>query len=77
MKPLHDFDAEEADRWMMRARRSLAGYAAELRLAGGSDHARAVIESHLTLLREFSDVHPARRAEIEALIAHYQPPSQP
>ena len=69
MKPLHEFDAEEADRWLSDMRRSLASHVALLPTSRDPRSVRAAIETHLMLMRELARVHPGKRDEIESVIA--------
>lgn len=61
MKPLHQFDAAEADRWIMEMRRSLAEHADRLRGSRDPGDIRAAMDTHHLLLREMANVHPAKR----------------
>ena len=72
MKPLHQFTAAEADRWIIKMRRSLAEHAERLSDWQHAEEVRAAMDTHLMLLREMADVHPVKRQKIEALIARYQ-----
>ena len=74
MKPLYQFTATEADRWIIEMRRSLAEHAEKLTGTRYPGEVRAAIETHLMLLREMSIVHPIKREEIETLIAPYERP---
>lgn len=72
MKPLHEFNAKEADRWIIEMRQSLAGHADKLPLERVPGDIRAAMDTHLMLLREMATIHPGKRAKIEALIERYQ-----
>ncbi len=72
MKPLHQFNAAEADRWIIEMRRSLAAHADRLHSTPYPGEVRAAMDTHLMLLREMATVHPAKREKIEALIARYE-----
>lgn len=72
MKQLHEFDAEEADRWIRKMRQSLAVHAAKLPRARDPGDFRAAMDTHLMLLREMATIHPNKKAKIEVLIEGYQ-----
>ena len=72
MKPLHQFNAAEADRWIIEMRRSLGEHADKLGETQHPNEIRAAMDTHLMLLRDLASVHPAKRQKIEALIARYE-----
>lgn len=72
MKPLHQFTTAEADRWIIKMRRSLAEHAERLNEARHANEVRAAMDTDLMLLREMVDMQPAKRQKIEALSARYQ-----
>lgn len=72
MKQLHEFNADEADRWIIKMRQSLAVHAARLPHARSPGDVRAAMDTHLLLLREMATVHPTKKADIEVLIEGYR-----
>ncbi len=73
MKPLHEFTAPEADRYIISCRRSLAQQAFELRFSSESASIRSAMNVTCSVLCELAVVHPSKRGKIEALIARYAP----
>lgn len=76
LRPMHSLaqlTPAEADQVILRARRTLAQHAREMRTSPAPGDLRAAIEATLGTLRELAEVHQAKRGKIEALIARYAP----
>lgn len=71
MSQLDQLDAADVDRLVVQARRALASHIRKLPTSPAPGELLAEIDAIIRMLRDLAQAHPAKRAEIEALIACY------
>lgn len=71
MSQLDQLDAADVDQLVVQARRALASHIREMPTSPAPGDLLAEIDTIIGMLRVLAHAHPAKRAEIEALIARY------